>query len=56
MYETISVGICISVSLAMLRILTGMHIMWLLIPGYGIALVLTFFVPQIFTGIAFDSG
>lgn len=52
----LSVGICISVSLAMLRILTGMHIMWLLIPGYGIALVLTFFVPQIFTGIAFDSG
>ena len=52
----LSVGICISVSLAMLRILTGMHIMWLLIPGYGISLVLTFFVPQIFTGIAFDSG
>ena len=30
--------------------------MWFLIPGYAISLVLTFFVPQIFTGIAFDSG
>lgn len=52
----LSAGICVSVSLAMLRILTGMSIMWILIPGYGIALALTFFVPQIFTGIAFDSG
>ena len=30
--------------------------MWFLIPGYLISLVMTFFVPQIFTGIAFDSG
>ncbi|MBQ9699803.1 MAG: DUF1538 family protein, partial [Lachnospiraceae bacterium] len=29
---------------------------YLLIPGYLIALVLTFFVPKIFTAIAFDSG
>lgn len=40
----------------MLRILTGISIMWFLIPGYVLALVMTFFVPQIFTGIAFDSG
>jgi hypothetical protein len=30
--------------------------MWILIPGYAFALILTFFVPKIFTGIAFDSG
>ena len=30
--------------------------MWFLIPGYLISLIMTFFVPQIFTGIAFDSG
>ena len=30
--------------------------MYLLIPGYAIALILTFFVPKIFTAIAFDSG
>jgi hypothetical protein len=30
--------------------------MYILIPGYALALALTFFVPRIFTGIAFDSG
>ena len=30
--------------------------MWFLVPGYAISLTMTFFVPQIFTGIAFDSG
>lgn len=52
----LSVGIALSVGLAMLRILTGLNIMWFLIPGYSISLILTFFVPQIFTGVAFDSG
>ena len=52
----LSVGICFSVGLAMLRILTGLNIMWILIPGYAVSLILTLFVPQIFTGIAFDSG
>ena len=40
----------------MLRILTGISIMWFLIPGYAVALAMTFFVPQMFTGVAFDSG
>ncbi len=51
-----SVGIALSVGLAMLRILTGLNIMVFLIPGYLLSLAMTFFVPQIFTGIAFDSG
>ncbi len=38
------------------RILTGISILWFLIPGYAVALIMTFFVPQIFTGVAFDSG
>ena len=53
---SLSVGVSISVGLSMLRILTGMPIMYLLIPGYAIALILMFFVPPIFTSIAFDSG
>ena len=53
---SLSLGVAASLGLAMIRILTGMSIYYLLIPGYAIALVLTFFVPQIFTGIAFDSG
>jgi hypothetical protein len=40
----------------MVRILLRIPLMWILIPGYIIALSLTFFVPKIFTGIAFDSG
>jgi hypothetical protein len=36
--------------------MTGINILWFLIPGYIIALVLCFFVPKIFVGIAFDSG
>ena len=52
----LSIGIALSVGLAMLRILTGLNIMYFLVPGYALALVMTFFVPQIFTGIAFDSG
>ena len=53
---TLSIGVSCSVGLAMLRILTGLPIMALLIPGYAIALLLMFFVPPIFTSIAFDSG
>ena len=51
-----SIGVCLSVGLAMIRVLTGLNIFWLLIPGYAISLGLTFLVPSIFTGIAFDSG
>ena len=56
MGTALSVGVAASVGLAMIRVLTGISILWLLIPGYLIALVLTFFVPKIFTAIAFDSG
>lgn len=54
--QALSIGIALSVGLAMVRILTGISIMWFLIPGYAVALGLTFFVPQLFTGVAFDSG
>lgn len=52
----LSIGIAFSVGIAMLRITTGLNILWFLVPGYLISLIMTFFVPQIFTGIAFDSG
>ena len=45
-----------SIGLAMLRVLTGLNVMWFLIPGYAIAIGLSFYVPKIFTAIAFDSG
>ena len=56
MQISLSVGVAASVGLSMLRVLTGISIMYFLIPGYAIALFLTLFVPKIFTAIAFDSG
>ena len=56
MGTSLSVGVALSVGLAMVRMLTGVSIFWFLIPGYAIALGLSFFVPKIFTAIAFDSG
>ncbi len=50
------IGVSVSVGLAMLRILAGIPIRWILVPGYIIALVLSRMVPKIFVGIAFDSG
>ena len=56
MGTSLSLGVATSVGLAMIRVLTGINILWFLIPGYAIALILTFFVPKLFTAIAFDSG
>ena len=53
---SLSLGVAASVALAMTRVLTGIPILWFLIPGYAIALGLSFVVPKIFTAIAFDSG
>ena len=53
---SLSIGVSVSLGLAMIRVLTGLSIFWFIIPGYAIALGLSFFVPKIFTAIAFDSG
>lgn len=52
----LSVAISLAMGLSMLRVLTGLSLLWFLIPGYLIALLLSFFVPDIFTAIAFDAG
>ena len=54
--RSLSVAIALAMGLSMLRVLTGISILWFLVPGYGIALALSFFVPDIYTAIAFDSG
>lgn len=53
---SLSVAIALAMALAMLRVVTGISILWFLVPGYAIALGLSFFVPDIYTAIAFDSG
>ena len=56
MKHSLSIGVAVSVGLAMIRVLTGISIFYLLVPGYAVAIVLSFFVPKLFTAIAFDSG
>lgn len=52
----LSIGVCAALGLAALRIVVGIPILWILIPGYVVALTLSFFIPKIFVGISFDSG
>ena len=54
MGTALSAGVAISLGIAMIRVLTGISILWILIPGYTIALVISFFVPKIYTAIAFQ--
>lgn len=56
MMVALSIGVSFAIGLAMLRVLTGISILWFLLPGYAIALGLSFVTPKIFTSIAFDSG
>ena len=58
--RAMGLSLCIAVAtangLAMIRVLTGLPILYILAPGYLIALALSFVAPPIFTAIAFDSG
>ena len=56
MSTSLSVGVAVSIGLAMVRVMTGVSIYVFLVPGYLAAIVMSFFVPKIFTAIAFDSG
>ena len=52
----LSVGTAVAIGLAMWRAIAGFNIKWLLVPGYIISMLLMLFCPELFTGIAFDSG
>ncbi len=56
MMVALSVGVGISIGLSILRLIFGFSLLYYLIPGYLISLGLSFFVPKIYTAIAFDSG
>ena len=56
MMIALSVGVGISICLSAIRIVLGFSILYYLIPGYLISLGLSFFVPKLYTAIAFDSG
>lgn len=56
MLIALSVGVGISICLSMIRIIFDFSLLYYLIPGYLISLGLSFFVPKMYTAIAFDSG
>ena len=56
MMIALSVGVGISIALSLLRIVFDFSILFYVIPGYLVSLGLSFFVPGIYTAIAFDSG
>ena len=53
---SLSAAIAVAMGLSMIRVITGISVLWFLVPGYVTALGLSFFVPDIYTAIAFDSG
>lgn len=53
---SLSVAIALAMAFSMLRVVTGISLLWFIVPGYALALILSFFVPDIYTAIAFDSG
>ncbi len=56
MLIALSAGVALSIGLSMIRVLHGFSLWYVLIPGYTIALALSYYCPPLFTGIAFDSG
>lgn len=52
----LSAGAAIAIGLTMLKSMFGWNLMNILIPGYGLALLLMIWCPRLFTAIAFDSG
>ena len=49
-------GVGVSVGLSMLRVMLGLNVLWFIIPGYVLALGMSFLCPKLFMAIAFDSG
>ncbi|MBR3851667.1 MAG: DUF1538 domain-containing protein [Fibrobacter sp.] len=56
MLFALSIGVGVSIGLSMFRIYMGFPLIYYLIPGYFVSLGLSFFVPKLYTAIAFDSG
>ena len=56
MLVALSIGVGVSIGLSMFRIYMGFPLIYYLIPGYFVSLGLSFFVPKLYTAIAFDSG
>lgn len=56
MLLALSLAVGVSICLSIIRMIFHFSLLYYLIPGYLISLGLSFFVPRIYTAIAFDSG
>ena len=56
MGRSLSIAVALAAAMAMIRVRTGISLLWFTVPGYALALLLAFLVPQTFTAIAFDAG
>jgi hypothetical protein len=56
MLQGLAIGMAAALAITMARILLQIPLLYILLPGYAAALAFTFFIPKIYTGIAFDSG
>ena len=56
MHVSLSIAIATAMGLSIIRILYAIPILYFLVPGYAVSLLLSFFVPRMFTAIAFDAG
>ncbi len=56
MLVSLSIGVGLSVFLAVLRIITGLSLWYFVLPVYGAAVILSFVIPELFVGLSFDSG
>ena len=56
MLIALSAGVGVSIALSAIRVIFDFSILYYLIPGYFLSLGLSFFVPKLYTAIAFDSG
>lgn len=52
----LAIGVSVSAGVSLLRVLTGLPLLYIILPCYVAALVISFFVPPIFTSVSFDSG
>ncbi|MGI6316629.1 MAG: DUF1538 domain-containing protein [Christensenellales bacterium] len=53
----LSVAVGVSIFMSALRILVpGIQLWMYLLPGFGLAVILAYFVPDLFVGMAFDAG
>lgn len=52
----LAIGVSLAAGLSILRVLTRTSFLYYAVIGYGIALILMFLIPKVFTAIAFDAG